>query len=106
MKNISVKVINIFASIFFFLFIFFSGLFLFFFNKSKKRRLVWGSTPILNNKYWSSAMKKAGFYSDTYVTKPYSVNKNSDWDKLLVTKYKIPPTLGRYFAFPRVFISL
>jgi hypothetical protein len=38
----------------------------------KNPRIVWGSTPIINNSYWSRAMVKAGYRSETYTYDYYS----------------------------------
>jgi len=47
-------------------------------------RLVWGSDPIVNNRYWSQAMKEAGFDSSTYTFSFYDTSsKRTDWDRLL-----------------------
>jgi len=44
-------------------------------------RLLWGSTPLINNKYWSEAMQEIGFTSKTFIYgKPYSINENRDFD--------------------------
>ena len=49
-----------------------------------KPRLVWGSTPIINNSYWSRAMVDAGFHSETYTGDFFSaINKREDWDHIL-----------------------
>lgn len=58
-------------------------------NKIKdKPRLVWGSDPILNNHYWSRAMKELSFKSQTFTTDFYdSINKRGDWDLILSEKY-------------------
>lgn len=73
------------------------------FKKSKldKPRLVWGSTPIINNKYWSQSMKEVGYVSDTIVTDYYrNINKHQDWDVVLSDTYTfIPYFLRRYLVF-------
>jgi glycosyltransferase involved in cell wall biosynthesis len=43
-------------------------------------RLVWGPTPILNIKYWSRAMREAGYESVTCVTEHYAINRREDFD--------------------------
>ena len=49
-----------------------------------KVRLVWGSTPIINNSYWSRAMVDAGFYSETYTNNFFSaINNRDNWDHIL-----------------------
>lgn len=66
-----------------------------------KPRLVWGSTPIISNSYWSKAMKLAGFESETFTNTYYSsINKRSDWDRVLNDEFKFPFNfLKPYFAF-------
>ncbi len=53
-------------------------------NKKRDRwppRLVWGPVPIMNNKYWSDAMKGAGFESATLMIEWFSsINKKEDFD--------------------------
>lgn len=70
-------------------------------------RLFWGSTPILNNSYWSRAMFKAGFKSETF-TDGYisSINKRSDWDKILNEQYFwAPNAIKKYIAFCQVLLQ-
>lgn len=51
---------------------------------TKKPRLVWGSTPLINNSHWSRAMRDAGYPSETFTVDYYStINKRTDWDRLL-----------------------
>lgn len=44
-------------------------------SKQDKPRLVFGPDPIINNKYWSMAMKEQGYKSKTIVFEYYSINK-------------------------------
>jgi len=68
-------------------------------KKDYKLRLVWGSTPIINNSYWSRAMVKAGYRSETYTYDYYSsINKRDDWNKIVREEYSLIP----YFAKPLV----
>lgn len=64
-------------------------------------RLVWGSTPIINNSYWSRAMVKAGFNSETYTGDFYStINKRQDWDRILTEEFPyVWRPIKPYFAF-------
>jgi glycosyltransferase involved in cell wall biosynthesis len=66
-----------------------------------KPRLVWGSTPIIINAYWSRAMRAAGYQSDTFTVGYYgTINKRADWDLLLPEKYPFfPMSLKPFFAF-------
>jgi len=51
---------------------------------TKKPRLVWGSTPLINNSHWSRAMRDAGYPSETFTVDYYStINNRTDWDRLL-----------------------
>jgi glycosyltransferase involved in cell wall biosynthesis len=43
-------------------------------------RTVWGSTPIVNIKYWSAALRAAGYPSRTIVTHVYPANDRRDFD--------------------------
>lgn len=57
-------------------------------NTGNKPRLVWGSTPIINNSYWSRAMDEAGFDSETYTGDFLStINKRQDWDRILSEEF-------------------
>lgn len=61
-------------------------------NETVSCKIVFGSTPLLNNKYWSKALKKVGYYSETFVSHYFdSISHQSDWDHLLATKYKFLP---------------
>lgn len=46
----------------------------------RRRKLVWGSMPLISNKYWSEAMKAAGHDSVTVMQDHYAINKRSDFD--------------------------
>ena len=68
------------------------------YRQTSKPRLVWGSTPIINNSYWSRALANAGFASETFTTDYFStINKREDWDKLLVEEYHWLSLHGRSF---------
>ncbi len=44
-------------------------------------KLVWGHTPIINNKYWSLAMRQAGYQSLTLMETCYNrINEREDFD--------------------------
>lgn len=49
----------------------------------RRPRVVWGSTPIVNIKYWSAALREAGYSSRTIVTHVYPSNDRSDFDFVL-----------------------
>lgn len=69
------------------------------FNISNKQiRVVFGSSPILNNKYWSQSLRKAGFLSETFVFDYFdSISKKKDWDNILKFKYPFFPYRIRPF---------
>jgi glycosyltransferase involved in cell wall biosynthesis len=79
------------------------SLFIRFFFKANNNspRIVWGSTPIINNSYWSKAMRELGFKSETFTLDFYStINRRSDWDVILSEQYYIWPSfLKPYLAF-------
>jgi glycosyltransferase involved in cell wall biosynthesis len=56
-----------------------------YFRKQRKPneppRLVWGPTPLINNKYWSNALKRAGYESVTLMQTYYSISEKEDFDK-------------------------
>jgi glycosyltransferase involved in cell wall biosynthesis len=50
---------------------------------ARRRKIIWGSTPLINNKYWSAAVKEAGYDSLTVTDHYYSINKADDFDRLM-----------------------
>jgi hypothetical protein len=50
------------------------------FLERKETELIWGTIPLINNKYLSNAMSDAGWKSKTLVTHYYSVYKREDFD--------------------------
>ena len=72
-----------------------------FFKSNEKRRIVWGSTPIINNYYWSKAMKNIGYQSECFTYDFFkSINKRSDWDRIIDEEYKwLPLFIRPYIAF-------
>lgn len=48
----------------------------------RRELLVWGSAPLISNKYWSEAMRAAGRPSMTIMSTLYSVNRREDFDRL------------------------
>lgn len=64
------------------------------FVSSNKPRLVWGSTPLINNRHWSRAMRAAGHSSETFVTTYYAtINQRADWDRLLSEEWTWCPSI-------------
>jgi glycosyltransferase involved in cell wall biosynthesis len=95
LANKTIKFTNTFSSyllsVFGFIWIFLHTLFAI--RKStrlnpSKPRLVWGDTPIINNKYWSKAMREAGYFSETFTTDFYTINTREDWDRILSEEWK------------------
>jgi glycosyltransferase involved in cell wall biosynthesis len=71
--------------------------------KPKTRpRIVWGSVPIINNSYWSQALRQAGYFSETYTSMYYSnIHRRSDWDRIIDEEYRgFPKILKPFIAFP------
>ena len=47
----------------------------------RRKELIWGPVPIINNKYWSAAMQKIGYRSKTLMYGFFaSINKKEDFD--------------------------
>ena len=73
----------------------------------RRDELLWGPVPIINIKYWSAAMRLAGWKSTTLVHSYYAaINKREDFDVFhedLVPRWLGPRRLrthvGAYFAF-------
>ena len=70
-------------------------------KKTDSIRVVFGSSPIINNSYWSKSLGSNGYISETYTYDFFStINKRSDWDRLLSEEYTyIPNVLKPYIAF-------
>lgn len=67
----------------------------------RRARLVFGPIPILNNKYWSLALREAGWNSRTLMTGIYeTINKRDDYDELVSERYPfVPLHAKRFLAF-------
>lgn len=83
-------------------------------RKSGKPRLVWGSTPLINNRHWSRSMRAAGYPSETFVYSFYaSINQRADWDRVLNEEWTWCPSflkpllafLDSLFAYDIFFMS-
>jgi len=48
----------------------------------QRQLLVWGSVPLISNKYWSAAMREQGRVSMTIMNTLYAINRRSDYDRL------------------------
>ena len=70
-------------------------------NRPINPRLVWGEAPIINNVYWSNAMEKYGYQSETF-TDDYcsTINTRKDYGKIVQDMYgAIPLSFKYYIAF-------
>ena len=71
-------------------------------------RIVWGNTPLINIKYWSSAARAAGYESQTLVSHFYPANDRRDFDVVrddwLVDRRWLLPVRD-YLLFARVLWS-
>lgn len=47
----------------------------------RRRTLVWGSMPLISNKYWSEAMRQAGHDSVTIMQDHFAINARADFDR-------------------------
>lgn len=81
---------------------------------SGKPRIVWGSTPLINNRHWSRAMKAAGYPSETFTYSFYaSINQRADWNRVLEEEWPWCPHffkpqiafLQALFAYDIFFLS-
>lgn len=69
-------------------------------------RLIWGPDALINNKYHSEAMKKAGWNSET-IMRSYSanINKSSDFDRYFVDSVPVFLRGGRIDKFVRPYLA-
>lgn len=67
-----------------------------------KNGLFWGHTPIINNKYWSLAMREVGYKSCTLMSEYYGgINRKEDFDLYCDDLYAfIRPKLVRQILQP------
>jgi len=71
-------------------------------NTQNQPSLVWGATPIISNSYWSRAMRRSGYESETFTNGYFgTINCRENWDILIQEKYGnlIPHILKYYLAF-------
>ena len=45
-----------------------------------RKYFIWGGAPLLNNKYWSNALREHGFNSITLMEYYFKINKKDDFD--------------------------
>ena len=48
--------------------------------------IVWGTDPLLNYKYWSRAMKQAGYESTSIVTDIFAISSTTDFDVIIADR--------------------
>ena len=48
--------------------------------RGARPRLIWGPSAILNNKYWSAAMRSIGYESRTVIAADSGITRREDWD--------------------------
>ena len=91
--SLSKSILKFFLDITFLAIAYISAVLIKIFKLSKKDnpRLVWGSVPIINNKYWSKSMKDSGYFSETFTQDFYKINSRHDWDFILSEKYLFMP---------------
>ena len=75
-------------------------------NRIIEPRLFWGDVPIVNNMYWSNALKSAGYVSETVMSGHYSNLNKGDFNLYfddILDQLKIPyffvDGLKNYFIF-------
>jgi glycosyltransferase involved in cell wall biosynthesis len=73
-------------------------------DNSFKPTLLFGTTPIINNKYWANAMKEIGYESFSVMAEFYSINKKNDYDLyfadiLAESKFKLKYFCADYVVF-------
>lgn len=51
--------------------------------KPQRRELIWTPEPLINTKYWSNAMRKAGWASTTLMTHHYAAFQRADFDRYI-----------------------
>jgi glycosyltransferase involved in cell wall biosynthesis len=49
-------------------------------RRGAKPRLLWGPSAVLNNKYWSEAMRELGYESRTCIDVDSTITTRADWD--------------------------
>ncbi len=49
--------------------------------RKKRQYFVWGSMPLISNKYWSNALKENNLNSISIMEGVFSINKKNDFDK-------------------------
>jgi Glycosyl transferases group 1 len=68
----------------------------------KRPRLVWGPSALINNKYWSEALRERGWESHTVIDLQTRIASRSDFNVYqddLVAQSRLPPSLRQYAMF-------
>jgi glycosyltransferase involved in cell wall biosynthesis len=68
-------------------------------SRSRLPAVLFGLSPLINNKYWSHALKKLDYTSASFVYNLYAINREEDFD---YTPEKIFPRASRNKFFPLV----
>lgn len=72
----------------------------------KPPRLFWGPVPIISNKYWSAALRAAGFDSRTVMVTYYDViNKRDDFDLYLEDIFPKLRILRFFFHMSKYYVG-
>ena len=56
-------------------------------NSENKPRLLFGPTPLINNKYWALALRGAGYKATTLMYEVYAIYKKKDFDRYYADFY-------------------
>lgn len=75
------------------------------YNKTKvtKPRILFGATPIINNKYWANALKEAGYTAHSLSVAVPAINTREDFDLLVDELF---PLKGRASVIKKVIRQL
>src|SRR5512147_276490 len=72
----------------------------------RRKELIWGPEAIINNKYWSEAMRAAGYVSKTLMRETSRINEKEDFDLYYddvtskwIRSLRFRKLLGPSFAF-------
>jgi hypothetical protein len=48
---------------------------------ARRRKLIWGSMPLISNSYWSKALQEVGWESETLMEAHFAINRRDDFDR-------------------------
>jgi hypothetical protein len=74
-------------------------------EQQRKPKLLFGTTPVINNKYWSNALKKDGWDSVTLMKNYYSINSSEDFDLYFEDILKKSSFRFKYFCSDYIVLS-